>query len=107
MNGLMIDMDPTTTEMMNEVAPISSPIANEPVSALIAANVENTSGAPLPKPRRVTPARFSERPNLHEIVDRLGQKKSEATIPTKEKRKLSQRTKDRMTNARMLRVDWA
>ncbi|KAI8452060.1 hypothetical protein BY996DRAFT_6415830 [Phakopsora pachyrhizi] len=39
---------------MKEAAPISSPIAKEPVPDLIATKVESTSGAPFPKPKKAT-----------------------------------------------------
>lgn len=41
----------------------------------------------------LTPATDSERPRVEEIVLRFGQKKSEATIPTKAKRKSNQKTR--------------
>jgi hypothetical protein len=46
----------------------------------------------------LTPAKFSDSPNLSEMVDRLGQKKSEATMPTNENRNPSQMIRSRMVN---------
>lgn len=45
-----------TTETMKLAAPINSPMAKLPESLLRAANVEKTSGLPLEKARKVTPA---------------------------------------------------
>ncbi|CAH7667852.1 hypothetical protein PPACK8108_LOCUS2286 [Phakopsora pachyrhizi] len=45
---------PSTTDTINKAAQISSPIAKEPVPDLIATKVENTSGAPFPKPKKAT-----------------------------------------------------
>ena len=90
MKGLIIHIEPTTHETMNEAAPRSSPIAKLPESARMAENVENTSGLPFPNARNVTPATFSSRPSSWAIVARLGVKKSEALIPRVENRKTSQ-----------------
>lgn len=40
---------------MNEAAPINSPSANDPKFVCIALKVENRSGLPFPKARKVTP----------------------------------------------------
>ena len=90
-NGLMIHMDPTTQETMNDAAPSSSPIAKLPESARMAENVENTSGEPFPNARKVTPATFSSKPRSSARVARLGQKKSEALIPRVENKNMSQK----------------
>jgi hypothetical protein len=79
-------MLPTTMEMMNTDAPRSSPIANENVLLLNAEKVENTSGEPLPKARKVTPAVDSPIPSRSATVARLGQKKSDAEMPIVAKR---------------------
>jgi len=50
----------------------------------MAENVEKTSGLPFPNARKVTPAVVSLNPRYVAIVDKFGQKKSEATIPMKE-----------------------
>ena len=49
--------------------------------------MENTSGLPFPKAKKVTPAVDSFKPKYWAIVERFGQKKSDAEIPMKEKRK--------------------
>lgn len=89
----MIHMDPTTQETINDAAPSSSPMAKLPESARMAEKVENTSGEPLPKARKVTPATFSSKPRSSDSVARLGQKKSEALIPRVENRNMSQKIK--------------
>ena len=58
----------------------------------MAANVEKTSGLPLPKARNVTPVRLSLIPSRVAIVLRLMQRKSEAAIPMVLKSKASQTT---------------
>lgn len=45
-------IDPATTETIKEAAPTSSPMASDPDPAFMAAKVENTSGAPLPSPKK-------------------------------------------------------
>jgi hypothetical protein len=50
----------------------------------MAENVEKTSGLPFPKAKNVTPAVVSLNPRYVAIVDKFGQKKSEATIPINE-----------------------
>jgi hypothetical protein len=40
---------------MKAAAPISSPRARDPIFEFIALNVENKSGLPLPKAKKVTP----------------------------------------------------
>jgi hypothetical protein len=77
---------------MNEAAPSSSPIARLPELARIAEKVEKTSGLPFPNARKVTPATFSSRPRKVAMLARLGQKKSDALIPSVENRKISQTT---------------
>jgi hypothetical protein len=91
----MIAIDPTTTDTINDAAPNNSPIARLPESAFIAEKVENTSGLPFPSARNVTPATFSSRPRISEMVARLGQKKSDALMPRVEKRKVSHTTRPR------------
>jgi hypothetical protein len=81
LNGRTNAIAPATTAVMKLAAPISSPTAKLPLFVLIAANVENTSGLPLPKAKNVTPARLSLRPNNCDIVLRLMQKKSLAAMP--------------------------
>src|SRR5205809_7967102 len=56
LKGRVIAIEPATTAVMNDAAPISSPIASEPELTFIATKVENTSGLPFPKARKVTPA---------------------------------------------------
>lgn len=46
---------PATTLTINDAAPMSSPRASDPKSDCMALNVENKSGLPLPKARKVTP----------------------------------------------------
>jgi hypothetical protein len=70
---------------MKPAAPNSSPTAKEPLLAPMAANVEKTSGLPLPKATKVTPATFSLRPNIAEMDSRFSQKKSLAAMPMVEK----------------------
>lgn len=79
--------------VLKVAAPMSSPTANPSVPLLIAEKVLNTSGLPLPKAKKVTPAVLSLNPRYAATVDKLGQKKSEADIPIKEKR--NARTKSR------------
>ena len=74
-------IEPATTAVMKQAAPISSPIARLAEFVLIAANVENTSGLPFPKARNVTPAMLSLMPNALAIVLKLTQKKSLAAMP--------------------------
>lgn len=81
LNGRTSAIEPATTAVMNPAAPINSPIAKLPLCVFIAAKVEKTSGLPLPKARKVTPAMLSLIPKMLEIVLRLMQKKSLAAIP--------------------------
>jgi hypothetical protein len=74
-------IEPATTAVIKQAAPISSPMAKLAEFVLIAANVEKTSGLPLPKARNVTPAMLSLIPNKFAIVLRLTQKKSLAAMP--------------------------
>jgi hypothetical protein len=74
-------IDPATTDVMNTAAPMSSPTARLPLFVLMAANVENTSGLPLPKASSVTPAMLSLIPRMLAMVLRLMQKKSLAAMP--------------------------
>jgi hypothetical protein len=99
LNGFTRTMLPATMEQMNEAAPMSSPMASEPEPALREANVENRSGAPLAQPTMVAPATSSGRPSRDARVDRFGQKKSDATMPRKEKRKRSQSTSSAIPRA--------
>ena len=91
LNGLMIHIEPTTHDVMNEAAPRSSPMARPPEFVLMAENVANTSGLPFPNARNVTPATLSSKPSICAMVLRFGQKKSEALMPSVEKRKTSHR----------------
>ena len=68
-------------------APINSPIAKLNVPWFMAEKVEKTSGLPFPKAKKVTPAVVSLSPKYVAIVDKFGQKKSEATIPMNENKK--------------------
>ena len=86
----MMHIEPTTQDTMKDAAPRSSPMARLPEPALIEENVEDRSGLPLPKARKVTPATFSSRPRCWEMVARLGVKKSDAVMPSVEKRNKSQ-----------------
>ena len=80
-------MDPATTETMKVAAPSSSPMASEPEPDDIAEKVEKTSGEPLPRAKKVTPAVLSFMPNRLASVPKFGQKKSLATSPRQLKRK--------------------
>jgi hypothetical protein len=86
----MMHIEPTTQDVMKLAAPRSSPIARLPDCARIAEKVEKTSGEPLPNARKVTPATFSLRPRSWAIVAKFGVKKSDALIPSVEKRKNNQ-----------------
>ena len=86
----MMHMEPTTQETMKDAAPKSSPMAKLPAFVRKAENVAKTSGLPLPNARKVTPATCSSRFKSCAIVAKLGQKKSEAVIPSVENRKPSQ-----------------
>lgn len=99
-NGLMIHIEPTTHDTMNDAAPSNSPMAKLPISARIADSVEKRSGEPLPKARKVTPAKFSSRPRSWAMEARLGVKKSEALIPRVENRKKSHETRVANRNGR-------
>ena len=67
-------------------APINSPTASPNVPSLNAENVLNTSGLPFPNAKKVTPAVLSLKPRTVAMVDKFGQKKSEAVMPIKENR---------------------
>jgi hypothetical protein len=90
-------MLPATTATMNPAAPINSPTARLPLLLLIAAKVENTSGLPFPKARKVTPVKLSLMPSMLAIVLKFMHRKSEAAIPIVLKRRLIHTT--RMVNA--------
>ena len=96
----MIHIEPTTTETINDAAPRSSPIARLPELVRMAENVENTSGLPFPKARKVTPATFSSSPRIFARVARFGQKKSDADIPRVENKKASQTRRPANMNGR-------
>jgi hypothetical protein len=81
LNGRTNAIAPATTAVMKLAAPMSSPTAKLPLFVLIAANVEKTSGLPLPNAKKVTPARLSLSPSRCAIVLRLMQKKSLAAMP--------------------------
>src|SRR5215207_8382851 len=49
-------IEPATTAVMKEAAPMSSPTARDPELIFIAAKVLNTSGEPFPNAKNVTPA---------------------------------------------------
>lgn len=51
----MYSLYPATTLTMNAAAPINSPKAKDPKFECIALKVENKSGLPLPKAKKVTP----------------------------------------------------
>lgn len=74
-------MEPATTEVIKLAAPISSPMAKLPLFDRIAANVEKTSGLPLPNARKVTPVRLSLSPRMLASVLKSIHKKSLAAIP--------------------------
>jgi len=99
-NGRIMQSEPTTTVVMNDAAPTSSPMARLPDPAFMAEKVEKRSGLPLPNARNVTPATVSSRPKTAAIVARFGQKKSEATMPRVEKRKNSQNARPVATAGR-------
>lgn len=65
-------------------------MARLPESARMAEKVEKRSGLPFPKASKVTPATFWSRPRSREMVQRFGEKKSDAVIPSVENRKKSQ-----------------
>ncbi len=71
LKGLTMAIEPDTMAVIKLAAPMSSPTARLPLCVLIAANVEKTSGLPLPKARKVTPAKVSLRPSRVEMVLRL------------------------------------
>lgn len=81
LNGLTNAMEPATTAVIKPAAPMSSPTARLPLCVLIAANVENTSGLPFPKAKKVTPAMLSLIPKILAIVLKFIQKKSLAAMP--------------------------
>jgi hypothetical protein len=83
-------MEPATTEVMKPAAPRSSPTAMLPLLEPMAAKVLKTSGEPLPKARKVTPARLWLRPRMVAMVLRLTLKKSLAAIPIVLNRRQSQ-----------------
>jgi hypothetical protein len=93
LKGLTRTIEPATTQQMKLAAPISSPIARLPLPAFSEANVLKRSGAPFAHPTIVAPATSSGSPKRDARVERLGQKKSEATMPKNEKRKHSQSTR--------------
>lgn len=86
LNGFTRAMDPATTAVMNDAAPMSSPMAILLLSSFIAANVEKISGLPLPRARRVTPAKVSFIRSPRAIELKLTEKKSPATVPKAVKR---------------------
>jgi hypothetical protein len=90
LNGFTIAIDPATTDVIKNAAPMSSPIARLPEPTLIAENVEKRSGEPLPRARKVTPAIDSDNRRLWARVARLGQRKSLAAMPMAVNNKLSQ-----------------
>ena len=65
----MNNADPVRALILNRVAFLSSGLLSD-----TAEMAEKTSGAPLPKARRVTPASDSESPNLMVINSRDGDK---------------------------------
>jgi hypothetical protein len=74
---------------MKSPAPKSSPKAKLPAPALIAVKVLKISGDPFPSAASVTPETVSERPSMKLILDRFGQKKSPAVVPSKTNRNRS------------------
>lgn len=93
LNGLTKAMEPATTAVMKPAAPISSPTAKLPLCVLIAANVEKTSGLPLPNAKKVTPAMLSLIPRIFAIVLKFIQKKSLAAMPIVLNRRPSHNTR--------------
>src|SRR5262245_45006902 len=87
LKGRTMAMDPATTAFMKNAAPINSPMAKLPEPTLMAENVENRSGEPFPKAKKVTPAMDSDIRRDWASVARFGQKKSLAAIPIALKRK--------------------
>ena len=65
----MNNADPVRALMLSRVACLSSGLALDTADM-----AENTSGAPLPKARRVTPAKDSDKPNLMVINSKDGDK---------------------------------
>ncbi len=74
-------IEPDTTDVMKNAAPMSSPIARLPDPTFKAANVEKRSGEPLPNARNVTPAVDCDIRRVWERVARFGQKNSLAAMP--------------------------
>ena len=74
-------MDPATTVVMNAAAPTSSPTAIMLLFDVIAENVENRSGLPFPRAKKVTPAKVSLMRSPLAIELRLMEKKSPAVMP--------------------------
>jgi hypothetical protein len=79
--GLTRAIEPATTAVIKQAAPINSPTARLPLFEFIAANVEKTSGLPFPKARNVTPVKLSLIPRMLARVLKLMQRKSLAAIP--------------------------
>lgn len=93
LKGRTIAIEPATTAVMKPAAPMSSPTARLPLFVFMAAKVEKTSGLPLPKARKVTPAMLSLMPRRPDMVLRLTQKKSLAAMPMVEKSRASHATR--------------
>eukprot|EP00966_Prymnesium_polylepis_P199365 4619862-Prymnesium_polylepis.1 len=87
-NGLTMETEPSTSEVMNTPPPRSEPT---PIPAVLgdwyAAYEVKKSGAPLPSARSVTPATLGESFRLSESRSRLGTMYSSAVDATTEKRK--------------------
>jgi hypothetical protein len=88
-------MEPATTDVMKLAAPINSPMARLPLFERMAANVEKTSGLPLPNARKVTPVRLSLKPRMLASVLKSIHRKSLAAMPMVLKRSDNQRIKMR------------
>lgn len=87
LNSLIMAMDPATTAVMKEAAPISSPTASAALLDRMDMMVLNKSGDPFPRARKVTPVRFSGMLKTMAMVWRFGEKKSLAAMPIVEKSK--------------------
>ena len=74
-DGHSTQIEPTTTVEINTLPPTKAPIPTK-TSALPAtdAKEENTSGAPLPNTKNVTPAKAYDKFNLLQILPSAGEK---------------------------------
>ena len=74
---------PRTTVLTNIAPPNRAPTNKEIFSFLAAKIEENTSGAPLPKANKVTPATVGDSFNDFDIEDNAGEKYESAVEPNK------------------------